>query len=477
MLQFNPIDAALLFLESAGTPFHVSTVSVYDPSTCPGKPPSFEDIVEAVRVSLPAAPAFRRKIVRVAFDVDHPYWVEDKDFELDFHMRHIALPKPGNWTQFREQVSRLISRPLDLARAPWEMTVIEGLDGIEGLPKGCFATVLKVHHCAVDGKTGVAIINALHQDSPDKMPAVIEDNWQPEAEPSSLSLMRRAAINSIRSPFVLVRPVLANATALVKSVFAQSSEDDIDLKAPPSMLNGPISAHRIFDYAVCSLEDMKRVRRSVEGATINDVCLTIVAQGMRRYLAAKKGLPKESLVTVVPISIRTPDSADATGNQIAITRVSMRTDIADPIERLRSITVQTGKKKAMQDGVVMSVLLKVVYKLPGALIGAVARAVPLVVANGSSFCNTMVTNVPGPATPIYFLGAKAVKLFGSPPLMDGGGVLHSVGSYNGQFMFSFVACRKMVPDADFYRECLEVAAQEVIAAADKVSAAADKESV
>lgn len=468
MLQFNPIDAALLFLESPRTPFHVSTVSIYDPSTCPGDPPAFDDIVEAVRVSLPVAPAFRRKIVRVPFDVDHPYWVEDENFDLSFHIHHIALPKPGDRHQFREQVSRLISRPLDLSRPPWEMIVIDGLDNIEGLSPGCFATVLKVHHCAVDGQTGVAIINALHQLSPDQRPVVHEDNWAPEKVPSSRKLLRKGVFNSIRSPFAIARPVLANARSLVKSAFAERSHDDEEeLSAPPTVLNGPISARRIFDDARCSLDDLKKVRLAVPGATINDVCLTVVAQGMRHYLQAKNSLPEESLVTVVPISTRTPEQVDATGNQIAITRVSMRTDIVDPLQRLQAIAAQTGKKKAMQDGVVMSVLLRVVHKLPGTLIGAATRVIPLVVAKANSFSNTMVTNVPGPMKPIYMLGAQAVHMFGSPPLMDGGGVLHSVGSYNGQFMFSFIACREMMPDADFYRECLERGIRDVIASVDQ----------
>ena len=121
------------------TPFHVTMVNIYDTTTCPGPPPTFEDIVEAVRVSLPAAPSFRRRIVRVPLDLDYPYWVEDADFDLEFHMRHIALPRPGNWEQFRAQVARLVSRPLDLTRPPWEMTVIDGVDEVEGLPRGCFA--------------------------------------------------------------------------------------------------------------------------------------------------------------------------------------------------------------------------------------------------------------------------------------------------------------------------------------------------
>lgn len=469
MQQFNPIDAALLFLERTRTPFHVSTITIYDPATCPGDPPTFDDIVEAVRNSLPAVEQFRRKIVRVPFDVDYPYWVEDKDFDLEFHMRHLALPRPGNWQQFRTQVGRLISRPLDLTRSPWEMWVIEGLDSLEGLPPGCFATVLKVHHCAIDGKTGVALINTIHQDSPGKKLKKLEDDWQPEKVPTQRQLMRMAARNGARRPWAILRLMLSNARALVNAAFGelQSEDEDDQLTAPETLLSGNISAHRIFDFVVCPLDGIKRVRRSVEGATVNDVCLTIVAEAMRRYLKAKKALPREPLVTVVPISTRSPDEASGGGNQIAITRVSLYTTISDPIERLAAIAEDTREKKAMQDGVVMNVLLGVVHNLPGALVGAAARAVPLMVSRSNSFSNTMVTNVPGPLEPIYFLGARAVHMFGSPPLMDGAAMLHCVGSYNGEFMFQFTACRDLLPDPDFYRECLDGAVRDVVAMVDE----------
>ncbi len=188
---------------------------------------------------------------------------------------------------------------------------------------------------------------------------------------------------------------------------------------------------------------------------------------MRRYLEAKGALPEESLVTAVPISTRTPEQAGAGGNQVSVTFVSMRTDIVDPIERLAAISRETSEKKAMQSGVVMKVLLGVVHNLPGALVGTMGRVMPLVSANAKAVINTMVTNVPGPMTPLYLLGAKLVQSSGCPPLLHGGALLHSVFSYNGVFMVSFTACRKLLPDPDFYRECLAAAIQDALSAADK----------
>jgi len=468
MQKFNPIDAALLYLENTHTPFHVGMVHIYDPSTCPDGPPSYEDIVEAISDSLPIAQSFRRKLVRVPLDLDTPYWVEDEDFDLEFHIRQLALPKPGNREQLRAQVGRLVSRGLDLSRPPWEMTVIEGLDAVEGLPPGCFAVVLKIHHCAIDGKTGVAMIGAMHEDSPEKKPEVMVDVWEPESTPSNSWLIRRAWINSIKNPLRIARIVLSNSRALVAAAFndIRSEDDDDDFLVPDSILNAPVSAHRVVDEVTWPLADLKRVRSAVEGATINDVCMAIVAGSLRRYLEAKNKLPDESLVTTMTISIRTPEQVAEGGNQIAVTSLPLRTNITDPIERLKAISADTQRKKATKDGVVMSTLLGVVYNLPGALIGLAGRAASLASGSSTKVANTMVTNVPGAQEPIYFLGAKCVHCYGTLPLMDGGTLSHSVGSYNGNIIFAFTACRDFLSDPDFYRECMSSAIQDLLKAAD-----------
>lgn len=469
MQQFNTLDASFLYLERARTPFHVSMIMIYDPSTCPGKLPTFDDIQEAVRVSLPVAEAFRRKIVRVPLDMDYPYWIEDEDFDLEYHMRHIALPKPGNWEQFRTQVSRLISRPLDMSRSPWELTVIDGLDNLDGLAPGCFAMVLKIHHCAIDGQSGVELINAIHQDSPRKRIKRPEDHWQPEKMPEMGKLISSAALNSIRRPVEITRRVLGRSRSLVNAAFNElrNENDEPDLVAPETIFNVPVSAHRTFGYTLYPLEAIKQVRHTVEGATVNDVCITVVAQALRRYLKANKALPSASLVTAMPISTRTPDQAAGGGNQLTVTMLPMFTDIADPIKRLEAITAVTKKRKAMQKGVLMDVLLDVVNNLPGALVGAVSRVAPLLVTRVGSYCNTIVTNVPGSPKPIYFLGAKLVQNVGTVPLLDGAGLLHAVGSYNGDFIFSFTACRDVMQKPEVYCDCIKAAADDVVAAAAK----------
>ncbi len=476
MQQLAMADSAFVFMETPRTPAHLNMVNIYDPSTAPDGPPSFAEICAAIESQLPSAPPFRRKLVRVPFDLDYPYWVEDADFDLEFHMRHIALPAPGDWGQFRTQVGRLVSRPLDLARPPWEMTVIEGLDAVEDFPPGCFATVLKVHHAAIDGQSGVQLISAIHTTEPEATPEVPRDPWRPEATPNTLSLLQRAGLHSITRPAGLARLLAENGRAAVAELFdrgdADSESVDADGAVPRTRLNGSVSSHRVWDEVRCPLDDLKRVRRVVPGATINDVCLTVVAESMRRYLDATGELPDQSLVAMAPISTRTPDQAASGGNQISMMRPSLHTDIIDPIERLAAIARETSAKKAAQNGVVMPLLLDVVEQLPGALMGVMSRAVVRSPAN-PVLANTIVTNVPGSPVPLYFLGAKIVRSTGAVPLMDGVGLFHCVSSFCGEFVFMFTACPELLPDIEFYRACLQNAILELVKAADDVAAEAD----
>ena len=167
MHQLSVIDTTFLATETPRTPNHLCMVQIYDPSTAPDGKPSFDQILSKLADCLPAVPSLRRKLVRLPLDLDRPYWVDDVDFDLEFHVRNLALPRPGDWRQLRTQVARLHSRPLDITRPPWEMTVIDGVDELPGLPSGCFATVLKVHHAAIDGQSGVELLNVIHDFEPD----------------------------------------------------------------------------------------------------------------------------------------------------------------------------------------------------------------------------------------------------------------------------------------------------------------------
>lgn len=180
MQQLSSLDASFLSYETPNTPMHVGGIQIYDPSTAPGAEVRFKDILRHIDQRLHVFRGFRQKLARVPFDLDNPYWVEDANFDLEYHVRHIALPKPGDWRQFCIQVARLHSRPLDLTKPLWEFNIIEGLDNIEGLPKGCFALVFKIHHAAIDGMSGMDMTSALHDLTPDA-PAPEPKSWAPES--------------------------------------------------------------------------------------------------------------------------------------------------------------------------------------------------------------------------------------------------------------------------------------------------------
>ena len=193
MQQLSGQDASFIYSERPHAPTHITSISIYDPSTAPGGSVTFKGILAHLEARLHLARAFRQKVVRVPADLDHPYWVEDEEFDLEYHVRHIALPKPGDWRQFCIQAARLHARPLDLSKPLWELYVIEGLDKVDGVPKGGFAFVLKIHHAAVDGKSGVEMITAIHSQTPDVLdPPPPDKPWRPEPDPSPFELYSRA---------------------------------------------------------------------------------------------------------------------------------------------------------------------------------------------------------------------------------------------------------------------------------------------
>jgi diacylglycerol O-acyltransferase len=459
MQQLSFMDESFVLMESPRTPLHISPFMIYDQSTAPGGRITFKQILAGMDKRLRLAACFRQKLVRVPLGLDNSYWVEDADFDLEYHIRHIALPAPGNWRQFCIQAARLHARPLDMSRPPWEMTVIEGLDNVEGLPPGCFAIVLKVHHAAVDGVTGVQIITAMHDETaePQELPGV--DNWQPEPGPSNWQLLTRAGVHTAVSPVHTVRMAARSLPRLRTARSRRRSAPSV----PRTRFQERVSAHRVFDCARVPLDDLRAIRAGVPGATVNDAALAIVGGALRLYLSDKNELPDAPLVAVVPISTRTPDQVSAGGNQVAMMTATLATDVADPIERLAAIHAVTKASKEAREGVTGAGLQDVAEALPGALIGVAMRAVSRLPMT-PLFANTLVTNTPGSRHPLYFLGAKLVLSTGACPVADGMGLAHGVSSYADEFDFNITACREMLPDPAFYTECLRKATDELVAA-------------
>jgi diacylglycerol O-acyltransferase len=470
MEQLSGLDATFLNLETATAPTHVGGVAIYDQSTAPDGQVTFKGILANVESRLHLARCFRQKLVRVPFGLDHPYWIEDADFDLEFHVRHIALPKPGDWRQLCIQVARLHARPLDLNRPLWEMYVIEGLDGVEELPAGSFAILTKIHHAAIDGVSGTELVSAIHDLTPEGVAPRPESPWVAESEPTLLELALRSTVNNIRQPFRFAQ-ILGEAAPPAIRAFLQQRENAASeaplSEIPRTRFNGPVSPHRVFEATTFSLADVKQIRKRIEGATVNDVILAVVGGSLRRYLDHHGELPLGTLSAFAPISTRTESQKGTAGNQVAGMFVRIHTDEADPVRRLEKVHRTTVSSKEMSNAVGARSMTDVTQTMPGVLAGISGRLVARtgLMSRMKPIANCVVTNIPGPQIPLYFTGAKMVGNFGLGLPMEGIGLFHCVLSYNGAITVAVTACRAQMPDPEFYAECMDASFRELREAA------------
>lgn len=468
MQQLSGLDATFINLETPNAPTHVGGVAIYDQSTAPGGQVTFKGILANVESRLHLSRCFRQKLVQVPFGFDHPYWIEDADFDLEFHVRHIALPKPGDWRQLCIQVARLHARPIDLARPVWEMYVIEGLDGVEDLPAGSFAIMTKIHHAAIDGVSGNEMISAIHDLAPEGSVAAPETPWVAESAPTLMELALRSAVNNVRQPFRFARILSEAAPPAIRTYLEQREKTDTPKsEIPRTRFNGRVSPHRVVEAITLSLADVKQIRKRVDGATVNDVILSVVGGALRRYLDHHDELPNGALSAFAPISTRTPEQMKTGGNQVSGMFVRLHTDEPDAIRRLEKVYETTVSSKEITKAVGARSMTDVTQTMPGALASISGRLVARtgLMSRLSPVANCVVTNVPGPQIPLYFTGAKLVANFGLGLPMEGIGLFHCVLSYNGAISIAVTACRAQMPDPEFYAECLEASFRELREAA------------
>ncbi|MBN8838615.1 MAG: wax ester/triacylglycerol synthase family O-acyltransferase, partial [Sphingomonadales bacterium] len=446
MQQLSAMDASFVYLETPHTPMHIGSVAIYDPATAPGGFVRFKDILAFIAARLRGARSFRQRLVRVPFDLDHPYWIEDPEFDLEFHVRHIALPKPGDWRQLCIQAARLHSRPMDLTKPLWEFTVIEGLDNIPGLPPGCFALMCKVHHAAIDGMSGVEMSAAVHSITPDTTAPADDDPWQAENMPNVADLLARSYFNSLVQPMRVMETIGRSLPGMGR-LADQVRKGDVSLRntrpAPKTRFNGKVGAHRVWDAVPFSLKEIRALKEAVPDATVNDVVLSIVGGALRRYLQSKDELPKETLTAMAPISVRQEGEKAALGNLVSAMVVGLGTHVEDALERLRFVHDEAVNSKAMTNAVGAKNLSDYSQLMPSALAGLAARLytrVGAVNAHAPAY-NCVVTNVPGSRVPLYFCGAKMVGMFGTGPVFDGMGLINPVYSYGDTIAISFTSDR------------------------------------
>jgi len=460
MKQMQGLDTVFVSMERPVAPVHIGSVLIYDPSTAEDGFVRFKDILSFIESRLQLSDTMRQKMVKVPFGIDYPYWVQDSNFDIEYHVRHVALPKPGDWRQLCIQAARVFARPLDLSRPPWEITVVEGLDNIAGVPKGSYAMLTKVHHAAIDGVSGVDMMNALHTLTASGDALLPPDNWRPEADPSQIGMFARGYARSLMNPLRQAQAMRHTVPGMLRAAKGFVKKD-FDFKAlmqaPKTRFNGTVSPHRMFDAKTFKLKDVKRIRALAAGAKLNDVMLSIVGGAMREYLDHYNELPDSSVTAMAPISVRDESEKNTMGNQVAAMYVPLGSHIPMAQERIKYVTEETTKAKTFTSALGARQMAEMAKLAPAPVmnLGAKLYSRLKLADHLKPFINTVVTNVPGPPVPIYSAGAKLVGLHGLLCLVDGVKLGHVVHSYVDDVTVGFTACRSAIPDPDYYSECLQ----------------------
>ncbi len=465
--QLSAQDAQFLYIQNGNTLTHVMAINICDPASAPGGKVRFKDIVAHIAARIDTSPVFKRKLYRLPFDLDHPYWVEDTEFELEAHVSHARLPEPGDWRQFCIQVARHFSRPMDMTRPLWDIYIVEGLDRIPGIAPGSYAMLTRIHHAAIDGASAAHMFVALSDSDPGGTPAIPlgPARFKLGEMPTPAQILARAIQSNMTSPVKFMNTLLKMSPALAVAA-SKSLREQRGARSgvPDTRFNAPISTHRMFDATDFALADLGRIRKLVDGATINDVVLAICSGALRAYLLHHKELPTETLIAIAPINLRSgKGEAEVPGNNISAMSVELATQLADPAARLAAIRRYTVDAKAAKTGLSARVMTDLTKHIPGATMAGVARIItsPRFAPRQT---NVFISNVPGPQQPLYMNGAKITHQYGLAPLANNMGLFIATPSYNGRISFCITSERSIMPDIAFFRECIEGSVQELLAA-------------
>jgi diacylglycerol O-acyltransferase len=471
--QLTGLDSFFLSMES-GTVFgHVGSVCILDPATA-SEPFTLDYLTRAIESRLPLVPLFRQRLVTTPLGLDQPYWIDDPDFDIEFHVRELALPAPGNDRQLSEQVARLHARPLDRTRPLWELYLISGL------PDGKVAVYNKIHHAAVDGVSGGDILSAVLDLSPEGRPVSPESTpFVGEQVPGPVTLLARSAVSAARRPVQAVRvageilrssPAIAGVLGGPLGNLLRSSDGDgvvlpgVRLRAPKTPFNTSVTAHRRWARADIPMARIKEVRQAT-GMTVNDVVMALCAGALRRWLVDHDALPDAPLVTAVPVSVRTKDQHGALGNQVSLMLGELPTHLELVGERLAATHDAMAAAKE-QHGALPARLLADVseFAMPVLANRAWRVSARLRLFERVNPYNLIISNVPGPNVPLYLAGAELLAYYPVSAIFDGNGLNITVMSYRGTMFFGLVACRELVPDLDVLAGYLHDELDEMLAA-------------
>ena len=458
--RLSPMDASFLHAEDAVSHMHIGSVAVFE-----GPAPAFDDIGAMVRGKLALVPRYRQVVRFVPFDLGRPVWVDDPHFALDYHLRHTALPAPGDDVRLRALVGRVMGQQLDRHKPLWEIWVVEGVAG------GRWAMVSKTHHSLVDGVSGTDLLAVIMDITPDAATAPADD-WAPHPAPSGRRLAADAVTGLLRSPYEQLRALRATTRVprqalhqAVDVVSGLSSMSGVIRPTPASSLNGPLGPHRRYSWAATTVDDVKRVRKAL-GGTFNDVVLAAITRGLRDLLLGR-GEPVDRVVrTLVPVSVRPRDvSGRAVGDGTLANKVSamfaeLPVHVADPVERLHAVTAQMEGLKESNEALAGEALTSLSGFAPPMLL---ALGMRLATRLSQRNVNTVTTNVPGPQFPLYVLGRRMLEAYPYVPLAGQVRVGVAIFSYDGRVTFGITGDRDTTPDIDVLSRGIEAGMEELLA--------------
>jgi diacylglycerol O-acyltransferase len=465
MRQLTSLDAQFLALESPRVFGHVSGFAVHDPSTAPGGQVTREDICRIVGDRIHLLPPFRWKLAGVPLGLDLPYWIEDADFDLDFHVRETAVPPPGGARQLGEQIARIFARPLDRSRPLWELYLVHGLEG------GKVGVFSKIHHAAIDGVSGAEIMSILLDLSPEGRVVPPPEKDYGERMPSQLEMLGRGLMGVPRYPLRAARSLptvvpgldamplvgtvpgvgrLSRFVADPRSLGRRNRDGGVlqqsVARAPRTRFNGRISPHRRFAFGSLSLDKVKSIKNEL-GITVNDVVVGLCTTGLREWMLERDELPDEPLVAMVPVSVRTEEQQGTFGNRVSGMVVPIPTNEADPRKRLMRVHEVMKAAKERHSALPASALTDATNFIPPAIMARAARVIAELSAVGPPPINLTISNVPGPQHPLYLAGAELVASYPVSVILDGVGLNITVLSYMGHLDFGIVADREQMDDA------------------------------
>jgi diacylglycerol O-acyltransferase / wax synthase len=457
--RLSAIDASFLHQEKESSHMHVGALVMFE-----GPPPGREEFCAHIESRLALVPRYRQKLAVPRFEMGRPFWVDDPSFNLDYHVRHTALPRPGSDDQLRQLVGRIFSQRLDRSKPLWEVWLIQGIKG------GGFAVISKTHHALVDGVSGVDIATVLFDLQP--VPAEVDagPSWAPQPEPSDVDLVAEGVKGLVRTPVSLAGRAVGALQNPGRSLgeLRQAAEGIGEVvwagmnPAPDVPLNVPIGPHRRVRWVQSRLADFKEIKNAL-GGTVNDAVLTVVAGALGRWLRTR-GIRTEGLElrALVPVSIRTQDDQGSLGNRIAAMRGPLPVYVTDPVERLQLVQEAMGHLKESKQALGAEVIAGLQDFAPPTLLAQASR-----LNFSTRLFNLIVTNVPGPQFPLYLLGREMEEIVPIAFLPENHALAIAIMSYNGKVDFGLLADYDAMPDLEDFGAMLEESLAELLTEARK----------